>query len=235
VHFSGTCKKQTLHPTTVTALQTIQTLHAIQYYNPTPYNSTTYIPTLNTIQTYYCVVRSRFAIVRILCAANQFAVLWDLIVKSLLKQGLERWPHICCVKPRTPTDHVCITAVQLVCFHKNEFDEMLCKLDSTENPITLAHDDVSNFFSVTIFSNSRWRACDKVQLCSPGMHDRTRQSKLMSPSNFQYRQPYCASMQLNAWSKIRSQPFILLEWLGMDFATKKTYACQTTLRKRHTV
>jgi len=31
-------------------------------------------------------------------------------------------------------DHVWITTNQLVLFHKKEFDEMLCKLDSAENP-----------------------------------------------------------------------------------------------------
>ena len=58
------------------------------------------------------------------------------IVKILLKQRLERLTHICCVSPQTPTDHIRITAVQLAYFHKNssEFDEMICKLDSTENP-----------------------------------------------------------------------------------------------------
>jgi len=30
-------------------------------------------------------------------------------------------------------DHVCITTDQLVCFHNNEFDEMSCKLNFTEN------------------------------------------------------------------------------------------------------
>ena len=34
-------------------------------------------------------------------------------------------------------DHVWITADQLIRFHKNKLDEMLCKLDSTENPPSL--------------------------------------------------------------------------------------------------
>ena len=31
-------------------------------------------------------------------------------------------------------DDVCITTDELVYFHKNEFDEMTCELESTENP-----------------------------------------------------------------------------------------------------
>ena len=36
--------------------------------------------------------------------------------------------HFCRVK-----DHVWITTEQLVRFHKNEFDDMPCELESTEN------------------------------------------------------------------------------------------------------
>jgi len=34
----------------------------------------------------------------------------------------------------SPVDHVLITTDQLVCFYKNEFDEMRINPDSTENP-----------------------------------------------------------------------------------------------------
>jgi len=48
---------------------------------------------------------------------------WRLLPAAML----ERWPHI------SRIDHVCISTVQLVRFHKNTFDEILRKLDSTEN------------------------------------------------------------------------------------------------------
>ena len=66
-------------PTNPTNLKSynLQTPTNLQPTNP-------YTPTLPTLQTYYCAVRSRFAIVKILCVA----MLLDFnVFESLLKKG----------------------------------------------------------------------------------------------------------------------------------------------------
>ena len=44
--------------------------------------------------------------------------------------SLERWPYVC----RARQDHVFKTSDESFRFHNKNFDEMRCKLDSTENP-----------------------------------------------------------------------------------------------------
>ena len=54
---------------------------------------------------------------------------WNASARRLLPTDmLERWPHVCSVK-------ITFTLLlkKLFCFHNNEFNEMPCKLDSTEN------------------------------------------------------------------------------------------------------
>ena len=54
---------------------------------------------------------------------------------------LEHWPQLCCVKPEItfaastlkPDITFGLLPTKLLRFHKNKFDEMPCKLESTEN------------------------------------------------------------------------------------------------------
>jgi len=55
----------------------------------------------------------------------------------------------------SPVDHVLITTDQLVCFKKNEFDEMRINLDSTENPSSFKKHPTLSLPVNTLFSTNQ--------------------------------------------------------------------------------